>query len=135
MKTPLSLFSIAAASILVVHNSIAGGGTFTLDTSFDATFDNSLSAPFKGTASLSYTAPSQLPDGVYSWQSFSGLTLAINFPTEGVTFTESSLLTPSSDVSVVLNGAAFFFASPSPATSAIRSNKLEEILEMPVGIG
>lgn len=78
---PLPLVALAAAS---------SAATFTYSTSFDATFDDALSAPYVGSATLTYEAPSQLADGYYSWTSLLnsyGMTFSATFdlPSGGTT--------------------------------------------------
>jgi hypothetical protein len=106
MKKITSLLAIGAAAIGIQSASAA---LITLQTNFDNTFDDALSAPYVGNATLTYTSPSALPDGVYEWNSFTGLTFSASFPDLGVTFTQTDLL--STDVYVAIVGSNFFFAN------------------------
>lgn len=108
MKKITSLLAIGFASLGIQSASAA----IILTTQFDNTFDDALTAPFVGNATLSYSAGSPLADGVYAWNSFSGLSFSASFPGvgSGVTFNETHLL--SSDVYVAIVGSSFFFANP-----------------------
>lgn len=109
-KAQLPLVALIAAGLLqpvVVANDFQ---TFTYTTVFDATFDSTLTAPFFGTGSLSYDAPSALGDGFYDWTSFSGLTVSLDFP-GFTTFTELDLTTAPSAVNIHLVGGNFFFSN------------------------
>lgn len=84
----LPLVALAAAS---------SAATFTYTTGFDATFDDTLSAPYVGSATLTYEAPSQLADGYYSWTSLLnsyGMTFSATFdlPEGGTTAFDASHL-------------------------------------------
>ena len=83
---------------LLSSASTTSADTFTLITAFDNTFDQTLTAPFVGTGSLSYDAVSALPNGSYDWTSFTNLSLQITFAS--FTFTQLDLNTPSSTVNV-----------------------------------
>jgi hypothetical protein len=108
MKIITSLLAVAVVGLGIQSASAA----LILTTQFDATFDDALTAPFVGNATLSYSAGSPLADGVYAWNSFSGLSFSASFPDvgSGVTFNETHLL--SSDVYVAIVGSSFFFANP-----------------------
>ena len=102
MKKITTLLAIGAAAIGIQSASAA---LITLQTNFDTTFDDRLTPPYVGNATLTYTAPSALADGVYGWDSLSGLTFNAYFPSPGVTFTNANLSNPTSDISVAIVGS------------------------------
>jgi len=112
MKKLTSLIAVGIAAISLQSASAA----IILTTQFDNTFDDALTAPFVGNATLSYSAGSPLADGVYAWNSFSDLSFTASFPDLGVTFTQEDL--DSTDVYVAIVGSNFFFANPDPDTNS-----------------
>lgn len=109
-KAQLPLVALIAAGLLQPVAVAGHLSTFTYTTVFDSTFNSTLTAPFFGTGSLSYDAPSALGDGFYDWTSFSGLTVSLNFP--GITtFTQLDLTTAPSAVNIHLVGGNFFFSN------------------------
>jgi hypothetical protein len=112
MKKITSLLAVSLACIGLQSASAA----IILTAKFDNSFDNALTAPFVGNATLSYLAGSPLSDGVYAWNSFSGLTFSATFPGLPVTFTQAHLL--STDVYVAVVGSNFFFANPNSASNS-----------------
>jgi hypothetical protein len=129
-RSPLLLALLVAAS--------TQAATFTYTTSFDITNDDTLTAPFVGTATLTYNAGTQLADGNYSWatlvnsygltfsatftlpdtttQTFTQSDLAFNdflSPQGGTTFTSAELL---AGVGVQFSNGSFYFTNSTVTT-------------------
>ena len=104
--------SLATAAIVIAMCQPGWAGTYTLTSNFDNTFNDSLVAPYVGTASLSYTNGGVLGDGVYSWSSLVstyGLTYTASF-LNGQTFTGADLQTPGT-TNIYIYGDSFVFTS------------------------
>jgi hypothetical protein len=107
MKIPA--FILLSCCVICPVASAVTLSTFTLTTSFDATFNSTLTAPFVGTGSLSYDALAPLADGAYDWSSFTNLQLSLSF---GETiFTQDDLTTPIGEVNVEIRDGNFFFSN------------------------
>jgi hypothetical protein len=135
-KARLSLVALVAAGLLqpVAVATDDDFPTFTYTTVFDATFDSTLTAPFFGTGSLSYNAPSARGDGFYDWTSFSGLTISLNFP--GLTtFTQLDLTTAPSAVNIHLVGGNFFFSNDNGADPTAVIQGSTEFVDATLGGG
>jgi hypothetical protein len=114
MKKITSLLALATAAIGLQSASAA---LLTYTTSLDNSFDNTLSAPFVGSASFSYNKASALADGFYTFSylnSFSPV-LSISF-NNGNSFSLSDLVSDPSQTGVYLSGSSFILAGISGYT-------------------
>ena len=108
MKKADVLRLLALPSVILVLSQVPTlGDTITLESYFNATFNGTNAAPYIGSGTLSYDAPSALPDGVYAWDSLSNVQLSLTL--NATTFTQGNLTTSSSQVYVGIQQGYFFF--------------------------
>ena len=107
MKISKHLYALAIAGAAF---SAQAQTTWNYTADFDGTFNSTLTTPIIATATFSYSAASQLPDGIYSWTSFTSLAFSVTLG--GVTFTQANLDNPvPSAINVHLVGSNFYFSN------------------------
>lgn len=116
--------TLALSLLLSLSAWISNAATFQLVSNLDNSFNDpaggfstTVTAPYVGTLSLSYDAPSALTNGSYAWSSLSNLQLSVVFPAAAagsdVTFNQSHLDFDPAFVYLQVIDGNFFFTNSS----------------------